>query len=496
MKKITLFLSVLIFPIVASAQFTEDFESGATIPATWTVINGGDATNTWTIVDFAASTELDAHSGTKSATIGYGATAHEDYLISPAITVTAATSDGFSFWGRSRDPEYPEVIDVKVSTTGLNAADFTETLQAGVAPPSGASFYKYSYDLTPYIGQTIYVAFFSSTTDMFYFDIDDVVNGPLPSCAEPSPFVAESITTETATLSWTTTASSVEVEYGLADFVQGTGTTVSSSESFLDLTGLEPGTEYDAYVRAKCGDDDFSEWVALSFTTEALPAENDTCETAIALTPGADYAAGALTATNVNATTSDLVPSCQANYSGDVWFTVVVPADGALTLETGAVEGSENDDTVMVAYRGTCDALEPIECDDDDSSQGLFSKLELTGLNPGETLYVGVWQYNFAFFPSTPGAFQISAYNASLATTAFQSSKLQYFPNPVNDVLNISYSENIQSVNVYNMLGQQVLTAKVDTKDAKIDVSSLATGNYVVKANTNDAVQVMKIVKK
>src|SRR5574343_130628 len=110
-----LLLTLLIAPITTFAQFTENFDGGTTIPTGWTVINGGD-TNTWQIIDFSGSTTISAHSGTKAAGIAYGATAHADYLITPAITVTAGVSDFLSFWGRSRDPLYPEVISVRLST--------------------------------------------------------------------------------------------------------------------------------------------------------------------------------------------------------------------------------------------------------------------------------------------------------------------------------------------------------------------------------------------
>ena len=138
MKKITLLFLFLIGSITSSfGQFTEGFESG--IPATWTVINGGDAANTWTANTFTP------HTGTGDASIGYSATAHDDHLITPSITVTAGVNDRISFWARSRDPLYPEVFDVLLSNTTPTAAAFTITLEAGVAPVSGTAFYQYTY---------------------------------------------------------------------------------------------------------------------------------------------------------------------------------------------------------------------------------------------------------------------------------------------------------------------------------------------------------------
>ena len=171
-KKLLLLLALM--PFIGFTQFTQNFDAGTTIPAGWSVINGGD-TGTWIIVDFSSSTTIAANSGTNAAAIGYGSTAHADYLVTPSISVIAGVSDNLSFWGRSRDASYPETISVRISTTTPTAAAFTNVLAASIAPASGTAFYQYQYDLSAYVGQTIYIGFYSSTTDMFYFDLDDVV---------------------------------------------------------------------------------------------------------------------------------------------------------------------------------------------------------------------------------------------------------------------------------------------------------------------------------
>lgn len=176
-----LLLGLLVIPFIANAQFTQNFDAATTIPAGWTVLNGGDS-NTWDIVNYTGA-NITAYSGTNTMSIGYSSTAHSDYLVTPAITVTAGVSDALSFYARSRDPQYPETISVKISTTTPTAAAFTTTLAASVAPASGANFYKYTYNLSAYVGQTIYIGFYSATTDMFYFDLDDISVGAASTLA-------------------------------------------------------------------------------------------------------------------------------------------------------------------------------------------------------------------------------------------------------------------------------------------------------------------------
>ncbi|WP_306352503.1 T9SS-dependent choice-of-anchor J family protein [Flavobacterium sp. '19STA2R22 D10 B1'] len=493
-----LFLLFLLLPLLGFAQFNQGFEGSTALPLGWTVINGGD-TNTWQVIDFTGGA-VTAHAGTNAVGIGYSSTAHADYLVTPAITVAAASTDLISFWGRSRDPLYQETVAVKLSTTGNAAADFTVTLAAAVSPPGGAAFQKYSYDLTAYVGQTVYVAFYITTTDQFYFDIDDVVSGPKPTCMEPASFAASGITTVAANLGWTSTATSFEVEYGITGFTQGTGTMVNvTTGTTTPLSSLTPDTNYTAYIRANCGSGDFSPWTSTAFKTLAVPAVNDNCGTATALTVGTTFVASAVTSTSVNASTGTVVPSCSSSAANDVWFSVVVPADGKLTLETGQDGTSGNDDTIMAAFTGTCGALVPIAsgCNDDnpDDDTSFFSKLSLTGLTPGQTIYVGVWQYEGIFGPATPGTFKIAAYNATLGTETFDASKFAYYPNPVKDVLNLSYAENISSVSVYNLLGQEVMTRTINANQAQLDMSALVKGVYLVNVNSENLTKTVKVVK-
>lgn len=141
----------------------------------------------------------------------------------------------------------------------------------------------------------------------------------------------------------------------------------------------------------------------------SCPPSNDLCFDAVALTTGINFQDQAVTTTNVNATDSGAIAPICANYDGgDLWFTAVIPDDGILTLETNAAEGSVLDDTGMEVYMGTCDALVPIECDDDDSADGLFSLITVNdSALAGQTIFVRVWEWSNDTF----GAFQIAAYN-------------------------------------------------------------------------------------
>lgn len=77
-------------------------------------------------------------------------------------------------------------------------------------------------------------------------------------------------------------------------------------------------------------------------------------------------------------------------------------------------------------------------------------------------------------------------------TTAQRSSIVTLYPNPIKDVLNIDSAIEIQSVQLLNMQGQQVLTATQN----KINVSSLPPGTYMVRIqDTQNNVTVKRVIK-
>ncbi len=113
---------------------------------------------------------------------------------------------------------------------------------------------------------------------------------------------------------------------------------------------------------------------------------NDNCANAIPLTVGTTCTPTAGTDV-LNATFE--FGSCTiggGTAANDVWYSVVVPADGAVTISTGGLM-----DTVIEAYDG-CNG-NPIDCDDDG---GGFpsSELALIGQVPGSTIYIRVWEWD------------------------------------------------------------------------------------------------------
>lgn len=73
---------------------------------------------------------------------------------------------------------------------------------------------------------------------------------------------------------------------------------------------------------------------------------------------------------------------------------------------------------------------------------------------------------------------------------------VSFYPNPVNDVLNISYKNTIENIVVYDITGKQVLEIKQnDTKSVKINMSGLTSGVYLARIVSEKLTQSFKIIK-
>jgi hypothetical protein len=72
---------------------------------------------------------------------------------------------------------------------------------------------------------------------------------------------------------------------------------------------------------------------------------------------------------------------------------------------------------------------------------------------------------------------------------------LTFYPNPVHNTLKITNNNNlkIKSINIVNYLGQIVLNE--NNPSETIDISTLASGNYLLKINTDNGTLTQKLIK-
>jgi len=73
---------------------------------------------------------------------------------------------------------------------------------------------------------------------------------------------------------------------------------------------------------------------------------------------------------------------------------------------------------------------------------------------------------------------------------------LKVFPNPTNDVVYLTAEENILAISITDMTGKEVMSVDNNGMQAQIDLSTLSTGNYIMKITTDKTVGTQQIIKR
>jgi hypothetical protein len=229
------------------------------------------------------------------------------------------------------------------------------------------------------------------------------------------------------------------------------------------------------------------------------PATNDDLCNAIplvvnAISTGTQY-------NNIGATseTNEPIASCfEDGINGSVWFSFVAPASGEVIITTD-IAGASATDTEIALYNATgvtCSDLStlgaPIGCDQDGGTTIIYNSILVqAGLTPGTTYYIQVDDYGYG---TDQGTFGIEVQEV-LSSDLFDNNNFMAYPNPVKDVLNVSYTSEISSIRVINMIGQEVISKNISATSTQVDMSELSAGTYIVNVTVGDNVKTLKVVK-
>ena len=236
----------------------------------------------------------------------------------------------------------------------------------------------------------------------------------------------------------------------------------------------------------------------LTVTPPPAPA-NDECVGATSLVVDDTFCNGTNTnGTNFGATNSGVAIAACFNYGeSDVWFSFVAPIDTATVDISTDFLGGTLYDTEVALYSGACGSLVEIDCDNDGGTTvqpngfSWNSLITNSAVTAGDTYYVRVSGYDV----DATGTFCLRVSRNTLSNETFNGGNFTYYPNPVKNILNLSYTQNISSVAVFNLLGQKVVSRVVDANQSQIDMSDLPTGAYLVKVTADNQVKTIKVIK-
>jgi hypothetical protein len=89
--------------------------------------------------------------------------------------------------------------------------------------------------------------------------------------------------------------------------------------------------------------------------------------------------------------------------------------------------------------------------------------------------------------------FQIMTTTLGVTNNSIENFNL--FPTLVKDIITFNSQKKIDSFEVYNLLGQQVFSEKINTKTAEFNLTPLAKGVYIVQVQSGNSIGSYKIIK-
>ncbi|MGG7470996.1 T9SS type A sorting domain-containing protein [Chryseobacterium arthrosphaerae] len=516
-KKILFLLSLI--PCFINAQSSSNFEdANIYITPPWSGI--------MTINNFEDSSNnnlrgFNAYDGIKCGSF-YGYVT--SYLITPLINVTSGVSDHISFWARRRGGNIPG-FSLKLSNTTSDIASFTTTL-ASITPPDDTVFYKYTFDLSPYIGQSIRLALYNSQLGDNRIDIDkvEINGGNLTNCTEPlNPLIFDNITPTSTQLSWSSSSTNdgYEIYYSTNSTPPNINTVpniiVGPGITSQPLTGLNPGLKYSVYVRSKCGSN-YSDWGAVGrFSTYFIPPYSNDFEN----NPSGELPAG--WKNNHMAMPQMYIEDNPLNAHS-----------GSNYLKSAGVNGAASNLNTLPFFL-TAGTTYRISIYARKSRQNVKDHTVGIGHSAGNTLFsepsnliflisnpnINYTKYSGLFTPteSRPYYFKINAstmlYDSSLSvsfsnlflddfsveienslsTNETSKPKTTISPNPAKDILNINSSNAILEITILTSDARLIKTYKVNSKNTQINVSDLPSGTYFLNLKDTKNTESHKIIK-
>lgn len=190
------------------------------------------------------------------------------------------------------------------------------------------------------------------------------------------------------------------------------------------------------------------------------------------------------------------ITACTNGMNDGTWFTFV--GDGnAFDITVTLPSGSDFDPQIGV-YSGSCSSL---VCEGTVDSMGA-GETEMISVNTqlGTTYYVNVGHYS-EYTDDLEGAFTITINNSSSESSRMVAgpkvikAKNEVYPNPFDDILNISDAALVKSVSISDIAGRLIKT--ISNPGSVLHLGELKSGIYLVTLEMKDgSKQTLKTIKK
>lgn len=262
----------------SNVPYSQNFES-VTVPALplCTSVQNVGSGNLWATAQVSGN-------GFSSKVLQYtynSSNAANVWFFTNGINLQAGTAYRLTFKYGNNSASYVEKL--KVAYGNANDASAMTNILLDYPTINQATAQNASVDFTPPSSGVYYLGFQAySAADQWNLYVDDILLELGPTCLLPSNLEYSNLTSSSATLNWTASISDPAEGYHIYYSTSSTNPDAETSPSAsvgqgvttYNITGLEEATTYYAWVRANCGDGDYSSWTSpVSFATTCSPAD-------------------------------------------------------------------------------------------------------------------------------------------------------------------------------------------------------------------------------
>ena len=171
---------------------------------------------------------------------------NDDWTISPLISLDGVTNSSLSLYAKALTNQYgPDQFEIGVSTTGRSVGDFT--IISGVENP-GTDYELFTFDLSAYDGQDIYIGIHCTTDDGLLLMIDDfLVTGDstvgISDFTTASASIYPNPVADTFFVDLSSKFNTSEVSVSIVDLLGKTVMSFGAADSY-SISSLSPGVYF------------------------------------------------------------------------------------------------------------------------------------------------------------------------------------------------------------------------------------------------------------
>ena len=515
--------------VITTFPFTETFTDASSTVDCWQIVDANNDGNTFTI-------------NTEAGQVVYGYSSTNDaneYLISPEITLTSGLYGHIDYAVASNN--YPEKFSIYVIPANGTLATATQIVPTQTV--INTSFETQNFTFDAFANQTVRFAIKAeSDADMYALGFTNFVIENLPnasieadpnsmsfstiagvtSIAQDANVTAYSLTADiaisatapfevstdgttygaTATIPQASIVNcDIYVRYAPTSAGTHTGTVTLTSGSItatINVTGNAmdcSGVQSLPFVETF--DNDLpSCWIILDEDGDGYTWESST-------NPASYYAASVdLSGTGHNQSNGFILSGSYSNVlatalTPDNWLitpALAIPSQGAtLSFFVSAQDASYANEHygVYVSTTGTAvsDFTLLYEEDLDENggprAQGTWKEKIVNLPYGGQNIHIAIRHFNCTdMFLLNVDDFSVTP-NTGVNE---HESNVSIFPNPANNVINVNAASNINTVEVFNMMGQKVAAFDANNTSAQINTTALSNGMYMMRVTTENGV--------